>query len=121
MHWTRLDLPRGSYCWSEGGQGACADAAPIDDLIRTGYVKPYRTAGGFSAQLTFSSPPTDYSIDLVRSPAGAPHRVAHLQPEFSLPASPPAQPGIYVYRISGKWSPGTVDFYLAVDLIAGTA
>src|SRR5438270_11184145 len=47
LHSATINLPRGSYCWSGGGKPTCADSAPVDALLRTGYLEPYRTAGGF--------------------------------------------------------------------------
>src|SRR5260370_17564425 len=56
LHWATIDLPRGSYCWNSGGQVECAHSAGAKDLLKSGYLKPYRTAGGSDAQITFHSP-----------------------------------------------------------------
>ena len=46
---TTISLPRGSYCWSSGGQGTCADSAPPDMLLQTGYLKPVSEPVGTEA------------------------------------------------------------------------
>jgi len=33
---SHVSLARGSYCWSSGGQGTCADSAGPDILLKTG-------------------------------------------------------------------------------------
>src|SRR5260370_8911865 len=70
LHWATIDLPRGSYCWNSGGRGECADSAGANDLLKTGYLKPYLTAGGLDAQITFpsASAPTRFHAHLLPTP-----------------------------------------------------
>ena len=70
LHWAAIDLPRGSYCWSTGGHAECADSAGADQLLKTGYLKPYTTAGGFDVTITFHSArePKGFNVQLVQSP-----------------------------------------------------
>ena len=58
LHWATIELPRGSYCWWSGGHGECADSPGPEALVQHGDLKPYRTAGGFDAKVTFHSAPT---------------------------------------------------------------
>lgn len=124
LHWATIDLPRGSYCWNSGGQGTCADSAGVTQLLESGYLKPYRTAGGFDAKITFhaSSQPNAVMVQLIQSPGGKPMTVSESGPNtFSVGMSPPAVSGLYVYVVTGTWAEGDVGFYLALELIPGIA
>ena len=124
LHWARLTLPRGSYCWKTGSSGACADAAATDALLKTGYLKPYRTAGGYRVQIAYDSqsPPGSTRIDLITAPTGRGGEVRQSAPlAFDLPVIPAEGPGIYVYSITGTWKEGDVSFLLALDEIPGGA
>jgi hypothetical protein len=124
LHWASIDLPRASYCWNSGGQGECADSADADELLKSGYLKPYRTAGGFDVKITFhaSSQPKTFDVQQIQSPDGKPVRVPETTPNtFSIGMSPPAAPGLYVYLVTGTWAEGDVGFFLALDLIPGAA
>ena len=124
LHWATIDLPRGSYCWNSSGQGECADSAGADALLKTGYLKPYRTAGGFDAKITFHSTaqPTGFGVQLIQGPDGKAMTVDQSGPyTFSLGVSPPAATGVYVYVVTGIWPEGNVGFYLAIQLIPGVA
>lgn len=124
LHWATVDLPRGSYCWSSGGHGTCADSADPDVLLRTGYLKPYRTAGGYRVQVAFHSAaaPINSTIEMLRSPRGGRGNIAESSPlAFDLPVDPSQGPGIYVYLVTGNWKEGAVSFFLVIDQLAGTA
>jgi hypothetical protein len=117
-------MPRGSYCWNSGGHRECADSAGPNELLKTGCLKPYRTAGGFNVKITFHSAtqPTTFNVELVRGPDGKVGSVKESGTHtLSLGASPPAAAGIYVYVITGTWPAGDVGFFLALDLIPGVA
>lgn len=122
LHSATIDMPRGSYCWSSGGHGECADSAGPEALLKTDYLKPYRTAGGFDVKITFHSAtqPSTFNVQLFQSPD---RRVGPVKESgthaFSLGASPPAAAGIYVYVVTGTWPEGDVGFFLALDLIPG--
>jgi hypothetical protein len=102
---THVSLARGSYCWSSGGQATCADSAPPDMLLQTGYLKPFEAAAGSMVKVTFSSQPSkvDVSVDGKSSGSGA---------TFTLPGSP----GRYVYTVAGVWPEGDVGFFVPVDV-----
>jgi hypothetical protein len=124
LHWATIDLPRGSYCWNSGGHGECADSAGADELVKSGYLKPYRTAGGFDVKITFhaDSQPKTFSVQQIQSPDGQLASVTESAPHtFSIGMSPPAAPGLYVYLVTGIWAEGDVGFYLTIDLIPGAA
>ncbi len=124
LHFTTIDLPRAGYCWNSGGQGECADPAGIEDLLRTGYLKPYRTAGGLDVKVIFhsSSARTGFSVNLIQGPAEKGSTVSETAPQtFRVDASPPAVAGTYIYVVTGSWPEGDVGFFLALDLIPGTA
>ena len=113
MHWATIDVPRGGYCWNSGGQAACADSAGADQLLKTGFLKPYRMAGGSDVRINFqaASKPTAFKVQLVHSPDGkrtAVHEVG--SHTFSLGMSPPATTGVYVYVVTRTWPEGDVDF-----------
>lgn len=123
LHGVTVDMPRGSYCWTSGGHGECADSAAPEALLTTGYLKPYRTAGGFDVKITFHSAtqPSTFYVQLFQSPDGVgPVKEAGTQ-AFSLGVSPPASAGTYVYVVTGTWPEGDVGFFLAVDLTRGVA
>jgi hypothetical protein len=124
LHWATVNLPRGTYCWNSGGHGACADSAPPDLLLQNGYLKPYRTAGGYRVQIAFRSrsAPIHSTIGLLSAPnggSGAVKESASLA--FDLPVVPSHGPGMYVYLVTGTWTEGSVSFYLVLDEIAGGA
>lgn len=123
LHWAKVDLPRGSYCWSYPGHAECADSAGPEQLLRSGFLKPYRTAGGFDALITFkaAAEPADFSVN-VFAPNGKTKAVpGSARHTFSIETVTPPAAGIYVYVITGKWSEGDVSFLLALDLIPGVA
>lgn len=124
LHWATLNLPRGSYCWSSAGRGTCADSAPVDVLLRTGYLKPHRTAGGYRVHIAFhsSSPPISSRIELVKAPGGNSGAVKEPAPlAFDLPVIPSEGTGVYVYLVTGTWREGSVSFFLVLDGIPGIA
>ena len=120
---TQLDLPRGSYCWSSGGKAVCADAAGPDMLLETGYLKPYRTSGGFDVSIAFQSKSElrNFHIELVKSPTGNAPVTTTGSRSFFLPAAPSVRSGIYVYMIVSIWPQGDVSFLLPIDLVSGAA
>jgi len=122
LHGATIDLPRGSYCWNSGGQGECADSAGADQLLKSGFLKPYRTAGGFDVKITFhaASRPNSFNVQQVQSPDGKLAAVTESAPHtFSIGMSPPAAAGLYVYLVTGTWAEGDVGFFLTLDLIPG--
>jgi hypothetical protein len=124
LHWATIDLPRGSYCWNSDGQGDCADSVGADALLKTGYLKPYRTAGGFDVKITFhaTSQPTGFNVQLIHGPDGKVVTVDESSPHtFGVGMSPPAATGVYVYLVTGTWAEGDVGFYLTIQLIPGVA
>jgi len=119
---VRLDLPRGSYCWSSGGKATCVDSAPADMLLQHGYLTPYQTTGGFDVRVAFQSKSElrSFHVQRVKSPIGTatePETAAHT---FHLPAVPGAPAGVYVYMITSTWPQGDVSFFLPVELSAST-
>jgi hypothetical protein len=116
----RLDLPRGSYCWSSGGHSTCADSAGPDLLLEKHYLRPYQTAGGIEVTFAFQSKSRlrDFRVELVKSPTGAGPVRTTASKSFTLRSGPP---GIYVYVLTGVWSEGDVGFYLPIDLVPGVA
>jgi hypothetical protein len=124
LHWATIDLQRGSYCWNSGGHGECADSPGADQLLKSGYLKPYRTAGGFDVKVTFHSgaQPNRFDVQLIHSPDGKFWTVnTRGLDTFNVGMSPPAKAGLYVYTVTGNWAEGDVGFLLALDLIAGAA
>lgn len=124
LHWATIDLPRGSYCWSAAGHGECADSGGTDQLLSSGYLKPYRTAGGFDVKIRFhsASQPERFDIQLVKSPDGQHAMIRESAPHsFSVVMSPPAPAGLYVYVVTGTWAEGDVGFFLAIELLPGAA
>lgn len=123
LHWAKIDLPRGSYCWKFGDHGECADSPGAQPLLRSGFLKPYRTAGGFDALVTFksASQPSVFQVEL-QTPDGKARTVPESAPHtFSIDTIPTAASGIYVYVVTGKWAEGDVSFYLVLDLLPGGA
>src|SRR5262249_40028060 len=118
LHWATVNLPRGSYCWNSGGQGACADSASVDVLFQSGYLKPYRTAGGYRVQIAFhsTSTPINSKIELLKTPSGHLGAVQESAPlAFDLPVIPREGAGVYVYLVTGTWKDGSVTFFLVLD------
>ena len=115
LHWHTVQLKLGSYCWSSGGQGECADSAGADALLRTGYLVPERTAGCQSALIKFSTEPQTFEVQLVYSTTGKTGSVASEDHAFDIGSTP----GTYVYVITGTWSEGDVGFYLPLEIIPG--
>lgn len=123
LHWAKVDLPRGSYCWNFGDRGECADSPGVATLLKSGFLKPYRTAGGFDAVVTFTSPsqPSGFHVEM-QGPNGKLAVVPETAPHtFSVAMIPPAASGVYVYVVTGKWAEGDVSFYLTLDLLPGGA
>src|SRR5438477_11782111 len=89
---THVSLARGSYCWSSGGQGTCADSADPETLLRTGYLKPVAAPASARAQITFSAQPSRVAIALGQEPVGS-------EASFTLPS----QSGRSVYTITGSF------------------
>jgi hypothetical protein len=124
MHWTTLDLPRASYCWESGGRGVCADSPGVDVLLHSSYLKPYRTAGGYSVHIALQagSQLLHSAILLVQGPDGKPGAIRMTGPlTFALPVVPPDGAGLYTYEVDGTWDEGSVSFYLVLELIPGVA
>lgn len=124
LHWATVDLPRGSYCWNTGGHGECADSASADQLVVSGYLKPYKTAGGFDVNIVFhsASQPNSFHVQLIQSPHGSISTINESRfHSFMIGVSPPAKAGLYVYVVTGMWSEGDVSFYLPLQLIPGVA
>jgi hypothetical protein len=118
---VRLDLPRGSYCWSSGGKATCADSASADALLESGYLKPLRTAGGFDVQVAFQSKSElrTFQVQRVKSPIGTATEPSTAALSFHLPAVPAAPAGVYIYMITSTWPQGDVSFFLPVELTSG--
>jgi len=123
LHWAKVDLPRGSYCWKFWGHGECADSARLQTLLQSGFLKPYRTAGGFDALVTFksASQPSGFRVEL-QTADGKVKTIRESAPRtFSVDMIPRAASGIYVYVVTATWAEGNVSFYLVLDLIPGVA
>ena len=123
LHFATIDLPRASYCWSSGGHGECADSAGPDLLLKSGVLKPYRTAGGFEARVSFNPmSPHEFQAQMVLTPAGVtPVAPATENGAITIPAVTPGAAGVYVYMVTGTWNEGSVSFFLALDLTPGVA
>ena len=125
LHWGTVDLPRGSYCWNFGEGGECADSAGPDQLLKTGYLKPYRTAGGFDATVHFhaTSGRRSLTVSLLLTPGeiSRGHVSQPTQQTFRIPEVASSSAGVYVYAVTGTWAEGDVSFLLALDLIPGVA
>ena len=124
LHWATLNLPRGSSCWSSEGRGTCADSAPVDVLLRSGYLKPYRTAGCYRVQIAFHSisAPINSKIELLKAPSGNSAAVKEPAPlVFDLPVIPSKGTGVYVFLVTGTWREGSVSFFLVLDETPGVA
>jgi hypothetical protein len=125
LHWAKVDLPRGSYCWRSGAQADCADSAGVDQLLRTGYLKPYRTAGGFDVLVNFhsASQPKGFHVQLIQSPTQKAVTVSgSAAPRtFSIGMIPRNAAGLYVYLVTATWDEGEVSYFLPLDLIPGGA
>ena len=124
LHWATVDLPRGGYCWSSGGHAECADSAGPDTLLKTGYLKPYRTAGGFDATVHFhgASDPGSFRVTMAHTPTGvAPVPVQTHDRTLTIPRVTSGAEGVYVYGVTGVWNEGDVSFFLALDLVPGSA
>jgi hypothetical protein len=121
FHSVSLDLPRGSYCWSSGGKATCADSASADALLERGYLKPYRTAGGFDVQIAFQSKSElrSFHVERVKSPIGTATEPSTPTRSFHLPAVPATPAGVYIYMITSAWPQGDVSFFLPVELSPG--
>ena len=109
---SHVSLARGSYCWSSGGQATCADSADPEALLRTGYLKPVTAPSGAPVKVTFNSAPSSVENRLLWAASGTVTAAASPGASFVLAA----QPGRYVYAITGKWQEGDVSFLLPVDV-----
>lgn len=110
---TTISLPRGSYCWLSGGQGTCADAAPPDTLLQTGYLKPVTEPGGASVRVSFSAQAHGLAVEVLWTASGKPPGpVHHDESSFNLPVDPDR----YVITITGTFQEGDVGFFLPVDV-----
>ena len=118
-----VDLPRASYCWNSGTHGECADSAGPDQLLATGYLKPYRTVGDFDATITFRGPsePRSFDVQLVQTPSGAGARQISTSGDRRFHVDQVTVAGVYVYVVTATWSQGDVGFFLALDLVPGAA
>jgi hypothetical protein len=123
LHFAQVDLPRGSYCWNSGTHGECADSAGPDQLLARGYLKPYRTAGGFDATITFHGPsdPKTFDVQLLETPAGVGARSISASGDRTFHVDQVTVAGVYVYVVTATWPQGDVGFFLALDLIPGGA
>jgi hypothetical protein len=119
----QVDLPRGTYCWSSGGQGECADVASFDDVFRLRHLKPYQMTGGSSVEVVFHSTSEllGSSVELGQAPGLKKEDIGKTMAlPIQIPTSPPATTGLYVYVITGQWHEGNVTFLLPIELIPGT-
>jgi len=110
---SHVSLARGSYCWSSGGQGTCADSAGPDILLKTGYLKPVSEPAGAMVRVKFSAPPHGLAVNIEWTASGGQlGPVSHDEESFNLPVDPDR----YVITITGTWQEGDVGFYLPVDV-----
>ena len=121
-----VDLPRASYCWYMDGRGQCADSAAPDILLKSGYLKPIRTAGGFDARIKFksASAPHLFRAELTMTPRGIDPVAVETPAALTLavPAVTPGAAGVYVYTVTGTWQgSGEASFFLALELVPGSA
>ncbi len=124
LHWATVEMPRGSYCWKSGGHSDCAVSPGPSQLLATGYLQVYRTAGGFDVKVTFrnASQPDGLKVRLVQSPDGRVVWLTESAPQtFSVAISPPAAAGLYVYEVTATWPEGDVSFFLALQIVPGVA
>jgi len=110
---TSISLPRGSYCWSSGGQGTCADSAPPDILLKTGYLQPVSEPGGATVRVRFSAPSHGLGVNIEWTASGKQlGPVSHDEESFNLPVDADR----YVITITGVWQEGDMGFFLPVDV-----
>ena len=126
LHWATITLPRSSYCWYMNGHGQCADSAGPTALLQSGYLKPYRTAGGFDARINFKAASSVhlFRAELVLTPPNVLPTPVSIKAAttITIAAVPPGNEGVYVYEVTGTWQgSGEVSFYLPLDLVPGTA
>ena len=110
---TTVSLLHGSYCWSSGGQGTCANSAPPDMLLKTGYLKPLSEPAGASVRVNFSAPAHGLAVEIEWTASGTQlGPVYHDESGFNLPVDPDR----YVIAITGYFDEGDVGFLLPVDV-----
>ncbi|KZE39754.1 hypothetical protein AV656_00200 [Bhargavaea cecembensis] len=97
----------GSYCWTEGGTSACADASgnPFDYEPFSGMIS---APTGTKVELLFSLPPQSSRVsvqledDLDSSVSSGPVRI-------------PDAPGRYGYTVFAEWPQGDVSYFFIVE------
>jgi hypothetical protein len=104
----------GSYCWSSGGQGECADMASVDAVIQAGGLSPIRVLANNPGAISFDRPPK--SMDLMVGSDDA-HLQAVAVAGMSFRA--PSTPGRWEYLLSGLWDEGDVSWAFLVS-VGGT-
>jgi hypothetical protein len=110
---TTISLPRGSYCWSSGGQATCADSASPDVLLKTRYLKPVSEPGGANVRVRFSGQAHGIAVEFLWTASGRkPGPVPYDESGFNLPVDPDR----YVIAITGYFQEGNVGFFLPVDV-----
>jgi hypothetical protein len=104
----------GSYCWSSGGHGECADMASIEAVIQAGGLSPIRVSADSPGTISFDRRPK--SMDLMVGPDQA-----HLQPVplAGLSFRAPSTPGRWEYLLSGRWDEGEVSWVFLVSVGGG--
>jgi hypothetical protein len=104
----------GSYCWSSGGHGECADMASIDGVIQAGGLSPIRVLADSPGTISFDRRPK--SMDLMFG-----SDEAHLQavPLSGLSFRAPSTPGRWEYLLSGRWDEGDVSWVFLVSVGGG--
>jgi hypothetical protein len=98
---------RGSYCWTEGGTSACADASgdPFDYERFSGMISA-RT--GTEVELLFSLAPQSSRVS-VQLEDGRGSQVSSGQVRI------PDEPGRYGYTVFAQWPQGDVSYFFIVE------
>jgi len=104
----------GSYCWSSGGHGECADMASIEAVIQAGGLSPIRASADSPGTISFDRRPKSMVL-MVGSDE------AHLQPVplATLSFRVPSTPGRWEYLLSGRWDEGDVSWVFLVSVGGG--
>ena len=90
-----LSYQKGSYCWSDSGQGVCADTVGAEDLTKD--VEPLVVNKNGSINISYEEQPSELFVRMLKNG----NEVQKMQDKYEVKV--PSEAGTYVYNVFARW------------------